>query len=137
MNRLTLPGLATLVVTLLAAVWLIISPFVMQTQPAGKGWTPSTVNDVVLGGLLFAVSCVAILAILVRYRVTATFFNIGAAMATRPWLVREEVEEGYAMGNHTWNHPDMVALPAASPLSPAPSRAQSRAREVPTPPPLA
>ncbi len=65
MNRLTLPGLATLVVTLLAAVWLIISPFVMQTQPAGKGWTPSTVNDVVLGGLLFAVSCVAILAILV------------------------------------------------------------------------
>jgi peptidoglycan/xylan/chitin deacetylase (PgdA/CDA1 family) len=59
-------------------------------------------------------STAAILAILVRYRVTATFFNIGAAMATRPWLVREEVEEGYAMGNHTWNHPDMVALSAAS-----------------------
>ena len=45
---------------------------------------------------------------------TATFFNIGAAMATRPWLVREEVTQGYAMGNHTWSHPDMVTLSAAS-----------------------
>ena len=59
-------------------------------------------------------STAAILAILARYRVTATFFNIGVAMATRPWLVREEVEEGYGMGDHTWNHPDMVALSAAS-----------------------
>jgi peptidoglycan/xylan/chitin deacetylase (PgdA/CDA1 family) len=59
-------------------------------------------------------STAAILAILARYRVTATFFNIGAAMATRPWLVREEVTEGYAMGNHTWSHPHMVALSAAS-----------------------
>jgi peptidoglycan/xylan/chitin deacetylase (PgdA/CDA1 family) len=54
----------------------------------------------------------AILTILARYRVPATFFNIGAAMATRPWLVREEVREGYAMGNHTWNHPHMIALSA-------------------------
>jgi peptidoglycan/xylan/chitin deacetylase (PgdA/CDA1 family) len=59
-------------------------------------------------------STAAILAILARYRVTATFFNIGAAMATRPWLVREEVTQGYAMGNHTWSHPDMVTLSAAS-----------------------
>jgi peptidoglycan/xylan/chitin deacetylase (PgdA/CDA1 family) len=59
-------------------------------------------------------STAAILAILARYRVTATFFNIGTAMATRPWLVREEAEGGYTIGNHTWNHPDMVALPAPS-----------------------
>jgi peptidoglycan/xylan/chitin deacetylase (PgdA/CDA1 family) len=59
-------------------------------------------------------STAAILAILARYQVTATFFNIGAAMATRPWLVREEVADGYAMGNHTWSHPDMVTLSAAS-----------------------
>jgi peptidoglycan/xylan/chitin deacetylase (PgdA/CDA1 family) len=55
----------------------------------------------------------AILAILARYQVPATFFNIGAAMATRPWLVREEVADGYAMGNHTWNHLDLVKLSAA------------------------
>jgi peptidoglycan/xylan/chitin deacetylase (PgdA/CDA1 family) len=59
-------------------------------------------------------STAAILAILARYRVTATFFNIGAAMAARPWLVREEVDAGYAMGDHTWNHRDLVPLPAAS-----------------------
>ena len=59
-------------------------------------------------------STAAILAILARYRVTATFFNIGAAMATRPWLVREEAEAGYAMGDHTWNHRDLVPLSAGS-----------------------
>ena len=59
-------------------------------------------------------STAAILAILASHRVPATFFNIGAAMATRPWLVREEVEAGYAMGDHTWNHPDLVPLSAAA-----------------------
>jgi peptidoglycan/xylan/chitin deacetylase (PgdA/CDA1 family) len=54
-------------------------------------------------------STAAILAILARYRVTATFFNIGVAMVARPLLVREEVEGGYAMGDHTWNHPDMAS----------------------------
>jgi peptidoglycan/xylan/chitin deacetylase (PgdA/CDA1 family) len=58
-------------------------------------------------------STAAILAILARYRVPATFFNIGAAMATRPWLVRDEVRDGEAMGNHTWDHPDLVTLSAA------------------------
>jgi peptidoglycan/xylan/chitin deacetylase (PgdA/CDA1 family) len=58
-------------------------------------------------------STAAILAILARYRVPATFFNIGVAMAARPWLVREEVKGGYAMGDHTWDHPHMAALSAA------------------------
>ena len=58
-------------------------------------------------------STAAILAILARYRIPATFFNIGVAMAARPWLLREEVKGGYATGNHTWNHPDMAALSAA------------------------
>jgi peptidoglycan-N-acetylglucosamine deacetylase len=57
-------------------------------------------------------STAAILAILARYGVPATFFNIGANMPARRSLVREEVKRGYAMGNHTWNHPDMAALSA-------------------------
>ena len=55
----------------------------------------------------------AVLAILARYRVPATFFNIGENMAGRRPLVRTEVRDGYAMGNHTWNHPDMDLLSAA------------------------
>lgn len=58
-------------------------------------------------------STAAILAILARYRVPATFFNLGQNMAIRPWLVREEARDGYVLGNHTWDHPDMALLPAA------------------------
>ena len=58
-------------------------------------------------------STAAILAILARYRVPATFFNIGVNMAARPSLVRAEVKGGYAMGNHTWNHPDLDDLTTA------------------------
>ena len=79
-------------------------------------------------------STAAILAILARYRVPATFFNIGAAMATRPELVREEVTEGYAMGNHTWNHLSLVTLTAArqaAELSQASAEQQAIAGTVP------
>ncbi len=79
-------------------------------------------------------STAAILAILARYRVPATFFNIGAAMATRPGLVREEVTEGYAMGNHTWNHLSLVTLTAArqaAELSQASAEQQAIAGTVP------
>ena len=79
-------------------------------------------------------STAAILAILARYRVPATFFNIGVAMAARPWLVREEAERGYAMGNHTWDHPHMAALSAArqaAELSQASAEQRSIAETVP------
>jgi len=59
-------------------------------------------------------STAAILKVLARYRVPATFFNIGVNVAVRPGLVRREVRAGYAMGDHTWDHPNMVLLSAAS-----------------------
>jgi peptidoglycan/xylan/chitin deacetylase (PgdA/CDA1 family) len=59
-------------------------------------------------------STAAIVKVLARYRVPATFFNIGVNVAVRPGLVRKEVRAGYAMGDHTWNHPNMNLLPAAS-----------------------
>lgn len=79
-------------------------------------------------------STAAILAILARYRVPATFFNIGAAMAERPRLVREEVKEGFATGNHTWDHPHMTTLSAArqaAELGQASAEQQSIAGTVP------
>lgn len=59
-------------------------------------------------------STAAVLRVLARYRVPATFFNIGVNVAVRPGLVRKEVRAGYAMGDHTWDHPNMVLLSAAS-----------------------
>jgi peptidoglycan/xylan/chitin deacetylase (PgdA/CDA1 family) len=59
-------------------------------------------------------STAAILKVLARYRVPATFFNIGVNVAARPSLVRKEVKAGYAMGDHTWDHPNMNLLSAAS-----------------------
>jgi peptidoglycan-N-acetylglucosamine deacetylase len=59
-------------------------------------------------------STAAILKVLARYRVLATFFNLGVNVAARPGLVRREVRARYVMGDHTWDHPDMDLLPAAS-----------------------
>jgi peptidoglycan-N-acetylglucosamine deacetylase len=53
----------------------------------------------------------AILNVLRRYRVTATFFNVGEWEAARWWLVKAEARAGFALGNHTWDHPDLRTLP--------------------------
>ena len=42
----------------------------------------------------------------------ATFFEIGQAVAAHPELSREVVARGHALGNHTWDHPDMRKLDA-------------------------
>ena len=55
-------------------------------------------------------STARILSILRGSRVPATFFNIGENEAARRRLVREEYQDGFALGNHTWNHPDMTRL---------------------------
>ena len=57
-------------------------------------------------------STARILSILRKYRVPATFFNIGENEAARRKLVRTEYKDHYALGNHTWNHPDMTRLSA-------------------------
>ncbi len=51
-----------------------------------------------------------IIAVLREYGVPATFFNIGQNAAAYPALVRAEAADGYLVGNHTWNHPDMRRL---------------------------
>jgi peptidoglycan/xylan/chitin deacetylase (PgdA/CDA1 family) len=59
----------------------------------------------------------AIINILRAYRVPATFFNIGQNEAARQALVQEEAKDGFVIGNHTWSHPVMTALPAGSQAS--------------------
>lgn len=44
--------------------------------------------------------------------VHATFFLVGQNVAARPGLVRAELAAGHAIGNHSWNHPDLSRLDA-------------------------
>jgi len=50
----------------------------------------------------------AILDVLAKERVHATFFVVGQAVAAYPKIVRREVDDGNAIGNHTWNHGHLV-----------------------------
>ncbi|MEH7563778.1 polysaccharide deacetylase family protein, partial [Priestia megaterium] len=53
---------------------------------------------------------VAILKILKRYNVRATFFVVGAEAEKFPRLIRRINREKHVIGNHTWSHPDITTL---------------------------
>jgi peptidoglycan/xylan/chitin deacetylase (PgdA/CDA1 family) len=49
-----------------------------------------------------------LLDVLSHHRVRATFFLIGRYVRERPDIVREVVERGHAIGNHTFSHPLLI-----------------------------
>ncbi|HVV08617.1 bifunctional polysaccharide deacetylase/glycosyltransferase family 2 protein [Amycolatopsis sp.] len=49
----------------------------------------------------------AVLAVLARYQVHATFFETGAHVAQYPDLVRQVLAAGHEIGNHTTSHADL------------------------------
>ncbi|HEU5480796.1 MAG TPA: polysaccharide deacetylase family protein [Candidatus Tumulicola sp.] len=49
-----------------------------------------------------------ILSVLRKERVHATFFVVGRAVEAYPAVVRAEVADGDAIGNHTWSHGHLV-----------------------------
>ncbi|WP_217592150.1 polysaccharide deacetylase family protein [Cohnella sp. GbtcB17] len=51
-----------------------------------------------------------VLNVLKRKRVHATFFVVGSRAAKHPGLVRRIVNEGHAVGNHTYSHPELPKL---------------------------
>ena len=51
-----------------------------------------------------------ILDALKKHEVQATFFVVGHYLETAPQIVQRMVEEGHAVGNHTYNHPDMSVI---------------------------
>jgi cellulose synthase/poly-beta-1,6-N-acetylglucosamine synthase-like glycosyltransferase/peptidoglycan/xylan/chitin deacetylase (PgdA/CDA1 family)/spore germination protein YaaH len=54
----------------------------------------------------------AILDILKRENVPATFFVIGKNGQAHPDLLRQIVDEGHELGNHTFTHPNLGEMPA-------------------------
>ena len=51
-----------------------------------------------------------VLAVLQAYHVPATFFETGSNVASYPQYSRMVAAAGYAIGNHTWNHPILSNL---------------------------
>jgi poly-beta-1,6 N-acetyl-D-glucosamine synthase len=54
----------------------------------------------------------AVLELLERHDVPATFFVVGARALEHPGLVRRELDAGHEIGSHTFTHPDLASLPA-------------------------
>lgn len=61
MRRLIPLGSFVLFLFFLTGIWVVMSPFVMTTQPSGQHWIASTVNNVVIGTILMVVSLLGIL----------------------------------------------------------------------------
>jgi peptidoglycan/xylan/chitin deacetylase (PgdA/CDA1 family) len=54
-----------------------------------------------------------LLEVLARHDVKATFFLIGRFVAEKPEIAREVARAGHAIGNHTFNHPNLIFCSAA------------------------
>lgn len=52
----------------------------------------------------------AILEALKKHNVSATFFLVGNYITSSPELVKQMVEEGHVVANHTYNHPNMANI---------------------------
>jgi len=51
-----------------------------------------------------------ILAVLTQYHVQATFFCVGLEVASYPGIILQEVRDGDAVENHTYDHSDLTTL---------------------------
>ncbi|MFS0877015.1 polysaccharide deacetylase family protein [Solibacillus isronensis] len=54
-----------------------------------------------------------ILALLEKYNAKATFFMLGSRAQYYPGLVREVLDSGHELGNHTWSHPVLTKISSA------------------------
>lgn len=52
----------------------------------------------------------AILDALKNHNAPATFFVVGHFLESAPELIKQMVEDGHTVGNHTYHHPDMTKL---------------------------
>lgn len=53
-------GLATTVLSFIGGVWLFLAPFIVEYQEVGEDWIRATRNDLWTGGILMAISALAL-----------------------------------------------------------------------------
>lgn len=102
--------IAALVASLLVMVSLTIPAFAAPSQAVYRVNTTTkvvsfTFDDGSDGGHINE-----ILAILAKNNIKATFFLTGAATQQHPNLIRNIVNQGHEIGNHSFNHPDFTKI---------------------------
>jgi peptidoglycan-N-acetylglucosamine deacetylase len=55
-----------------------------------------------------------ILDVLRNSGIKATFFCIGQRIRKNPEVFRRNISEGHAVGNHTWDHPNLTKIPISA-----------------------
>lgn len=71
-----------------------------------------------------------ILDALKKHGVSATFFLVGNYLETQPALVKRMVEEGHAVGNHTWSHPDMSKIESQAAFQEELAKVEAKYKEI-------
>ena len=59
--RRTRLAIATMVISLLAGVWLFLAPFLIEYQEVGQEWIDATRNSLATGGALIAIAAAGLL----------------------------------------------------------------------------
>jgi len=107
---------------LLASTLGIVPPFVPAPAKAVAGACPRPANRLIQHAardrrevaLTFDdgpwPTTPAILAILARRKVHATFFTLGSQIEGRETILRRLRAAGHAIANHTWTHPDLTGI---------------------------
>lgn len=76
------------------------------------------------------VSTPIVLELLARYKLSATFFLIGKKAARHPELVRQILEQGHTIGNHSWEHDNFLMLRSSKRIAADIHRTQQKLKEL-------
>ena len=102
--------LTSILVSLLFLLTVVPNAYAASSQWISKGNTNEkvialTIDDGSDGG-----SYAKILDVLAKHNVKATFFLTGSAAEKRPSIIRQTVNQGHEIGNHSYNHPDFTKV---------------------------
>jgi cytochrome c oxidase assembly factor CtaG len=85
-------GLATTVLSFIGGVWLFLAPFIVEYQEVGEDWIRATRNDLWTGGILMAISALAL------FIFVAFALRDAAARADKRRHMEEDSQRGDSQG---------------------------------------
>lgn len=85
-------GLATTVLSFIGGVWLFLAPFIVEYQEVGEDWIRATRNDLWTGGILMAISALAL------FIFVAFALRDAAARADKRRQMKENSQRGDSQG---------------------------------------